>query len=116
MERTKQKVRKHDGEVIKIFDGTRDTKTHAFTLHSSGFDFRLGQEVKLYADTPSKKDGWRFFSLASSPTTKGEVLLTLKHEDGAFTPYFLNQARMGDTYAIEVTYVGTVTAELVSSV
>ncbi|MBI3116254.1 MAG: hypothetical protein HYZ12_02835 [Thaumarchaeota archaeon] len=90
----------YSARIVRIQDETHDTKTYDLVFRSDQFHFTPGQEVKLYADTPLRKNDWRFYSLTSSPTMKERIQLTMKHEAGTFTPYFLNHARVGDTYAI----------------
>ena len=92
--------------VVEIRDETDVCKTYKFVsaLNQEIFPYLPGQDVKLYFDTPFKKNDFRLYSIASPPTRKGYMELTIKSEQGQFAPYFLSQARVGDQYVIEGPY------------
>jgi len=92
--------------VVDIVEETDLCKTYRFVsaLNKNIFPYHPGQDVKLYFDTPHKKNDFRLYSIASPPTKKGYLELTIKSEHGQFAPYFLAHAKVNDQYIIEGPY------------
>ncbi|MEM0381608.1 MAG: FAD-binding oxidoreductase [Nitrososphaerota archaeon] len=92
--------------VVDIREETDECKTYRFVsaLNQEIFPYKPGQDVKLYFDTPLKKNDFRLYSIASSPTRREYMELTIKSEHGQFAPYFLAQAKVGDQYVVEGPY------------
>lgn len=92
--------------VVEIREETDECKTYKFVsaLNQEIFPFHPGQDVKLYFDTPFKKNDFRLYSIASPPTKSKYLELTIKSEHGQFAPYFLAQAKINDQYVIEGPY------------
>lgn len=90
-------------KISEVFDEIEEAKTFRFTkTHDETlFKYNPGQAVKLYYDTPLKKNDFRLYSIASSPLRQDYLELTIKSEGGNFAPYFLAEAKVGDTCIIE---------------
>lgn len=91
--------------VVDIIEETDLCKTYRFESISGQelFPYHPGQDVKLYFDTPLKKNDFRLYSIATPPT-KNYIELTIKSEGGGFAPYFLAQAKINDQFVIEGPY------------
>ncbi|MCS7146289.1 MAG: FAD-binding oxidoreductase [Nitrososphaerota archaeon] len=92
--------------IVDIADETDLCKTYKFVslFNQEIFPYHPGQDVKLYFDTPLKKNDFRLYSIASPPTRKSFMELTIKSEHGQFAPYFLAKAKVNDQYVIEGPY------------
>jgi ferredoxin-NADP reductase len=92
--------------IVDIRQEIDECKTYRFisALNKDIFAYHPGQDVKLYFDTPLRKNDFRLYSIASSPTRREYMELTIKSEHGQFAPYFLAQAKINDQYVIEGPY------------
>jgi ferredoxin-NADP reductase len=92
--------------VVDVRQETDECKTYRFksALDREIFHYHPGQAVKLYFDTPHRKNDFRLYSIASPPTKRDFLELTIKSEHGQFAPYFLAQAKINDQYVVEGPY------------
>ncbi|MEM0445663.1 MAG: FAD-binding oxidoreductase [Nitrososphaerota archaeon] len=92
--------------VVDVREETEECRTYRFVsaLNQEIFPYHPGQDVKLYFDTPYKKNDFRLYSIATPPTKADYMELTIKSEHGQFAPYFLAQAKVNDQYVIEGPY------------
>ncbi len=91
-------------EIIEEIDGIAKTYRFINTDGKKLFNYMPGQSAKLYFDTPLKKNDFRLYSIASPPSRTEYFELMIKSEGGNFAPYFLAEAKEGDTYFIEGPY------------
>jgi ferredoxin-NADP reductase len=98
-----QPTKKLNMKIIDIFDEIEEAKTYRFISAENEpiFKYTPGQAVKLYFNTPTKKNDFRLYSIATSPLRTDYLELTIKSEGGNFAPHFLAQARIGDVYVVE---------------
>src|SRR3989338_10496285 len=82
-------------KIIKIRQETEDTKSIILDLGDVPFQYKAGQYIMLELDVKDPDGGIRAFSIASSPTEKGSLMLTTRITD---TPYKqrLNTLAEGD--------------------
>jgi ferredoxin-NADP reductase len=98
-----QPTKKLNMKIIDIFDEIEEAKTYRFISAENEpiFKYTPGQAAKLYFNTPTKKNDFRLYSIATSPLRTDYLELTIKSEGGNFAPHFLAQARIGDVYVVE---------------
>lgn len=115
---------KYTVRIERINNETHDSKSYIFVPVNSShglFDYMPGMFYMLEAEierpeslkfdlkekvmvgsgkTVRVKDR-RAYSIVSSPTEDGYIELLIKSEGGAFAPYFLEQAKVGDLCVLE---------------
>ncbi len=96
-------MKKLNMKIVDIIDEIEEAKTYRFITaeNEAMFKYTPGQAVKLYFDTPIKKNDFRLYSIASSPLRTDYLELTIKSEGGNFAPYFLAHAKIKDVYVVE---------------
>lgn len=111
-------------KVEKITQETKDSKSYILVPVDSDdglYDYMPGQFFMLMAEITRpenltyNKDTKQMdasgedvrvserkaYSVVSSPTEQGYIELLIKSESGAFAPYFLDQAQVGDVYTVD---------------
>ena len=108
-------------KIEKVTPEAEDAKSYIFVpvdFEQGLFDYMPGQFFMLEAEInrpetltydPATKQvigsgktvrvtEKKAYSIVSSPTEEGYIELLIKHENGVFAPYFLEQAQVGDVY------------------
>jgi ferredoxin-NADP reductase len=75
-------------KIIDIFDEIEEAKTYRFISAENEpiFKYTPGQAAKLYFNTPTKKNDFRLYSIATSPLRTDYLELTIKSE-GEILPH-----------------------------
>jgi len=94
-------------KIIKIIDESPDVKSFRFVpLNNEKIDFLAGQFVFLYVNIMNNGNTEtvrRPYSIASSPSNKDYIELTIKKlEGGKLTPYLHEHAKVSDIF--DITY------------
>lgn len=111
-------------KIEKVTPEAEDAKSYIFVpvdFEQGLFDYMPGQFFMLEAEInrpetltydPATKQvigsgktvrvtEKKAYSIVSSPTEEGYIELLIKHENGVFAPYFLEQAQVGDVYRFQ---------------
>jgi len=104
MELQKKPIREFTAQVVKVVQETPTTKTLVFDLSHTDFDFYPGQYVML--NVPYEGELLkRAYSIASPPTRKGLLELTVKRTpNGRASVVLTEQTKEGDTFLIKGPY------------
>ncbi len=90
--------------LAEIINNSHDTKTFRFSMESADFNLLPGQFV-MASTTIEGKLVRRAYSVSSSPLEKRFIELTIKCvENGLFSCYMHEKAKVGDIFAIEGPY------------
>lgn len=104
MELEKKPVKEFEAKVVEILQETPSTKTLVFDISHVDFDFYPGQYVMLnilYEGQVLK----RAYSIASPPTQKDTMELTIKKVPGGRASSFLTEkVKVGDEFLIKGPY------------
>ncbi len=92
--------------VIEVIEETPTTRTLVFDISGYDFDFYPGQYVMLKVPyPPTGEELKRAYSIASSPTSKGRLELTVKRmENGKASVILTTQTKAGDRFLIKGPY------------
>jgi len=104
MELEKKPIREFKGKVIEVKRETPTTKTLAFDLRGIDFDFYPGQYVML--NVPYEGEVLkRAYSIASPPTQKDSLELTIKKvPNGKASAFLTEKVKEGDEFLIKGPY------------
>lgn len=104
MELEKKPIREFAGKVTKVVQETPTTKTLVFDLSGQDFDFYPGQYVML--NVPFNGETLkRAYSIASPPTQRDTLELTIKRTPNGRASVFLTEhTKVGDEFLIKGPY------------
>ncbi len=81
--------------LIEVKQESADVKSFKFDLNDINFDFKSGQYIIMKLDVVDERNGVRMFSLSSSPTETGYIMISTKMTGSNFKKK-LESLKIGD--------------------